>query len=425
MRFRNTGLATLAVAIAAFVFTLSRASAADWPAFRGPAGNGIVAEKLALNPWPADGLKVVWRVPTATGFSSFSVAEGKVFTLERRPLDGAEIEACVARAAANGQELWTAKLSVTKYDGGGDSGGPGDGPRSTPVVNGGKVYVFDSRLLLTCLDAKSGAVVWRRDLVAEHSGRIPKWQSAASPVIDGDLVFVAGGGSSQALLGLNKLTGAVAWKTQDDRATHSTPLVAEIGGVRQVIFFTQEGLVAVVPRTGLVLWRYAFPFRVATAITPVVAGDLVYCSAAYEVGAAAVRVTRKGTGFEATEVWRKPKELLNHWSTPVVKDGYLYGLYGHAPHKTGPLKCIEVATGKEMWSQAGFGPGGLILAGDRLIVLGDQGQLVLVEANTAAYNELSRMQAVTGKCWSTPALSNGRLYVRSVKEGACLAVAGQ
>ncbi len=400
-------------------------NAADWPAYRGPTGNGVSPEPLARKTWPESGLAPLWKVPTATGFSSFSVAGGQAFTMVRRTFDDTEFEMCVALDAKTGKELWASKLSSAKYDGGGDSGGAGDGPRSTPVCNEDKVYVFDARLVLTCLEAASGKMIWQRDLVAEHSAQVFKWQSAASPVIDGELVFVAGGGKGQALLGLNKQTGAVVWKAESDKATHSTPLATDLAGVRQVIFFTQTGLVSVEPKSGLVLWRYAFPFKVATAITPVVSGDLVYCSAAYEVGAAAVRVTRNGAAFEATEVWRKPKELLNHWSTPVVKDGYLYGLYGHAAHKKGPLKCVEMATGKEMWSEDGFGPGGLILAGDRLIVLGDQGQLVLVEATPTAYKEVSRMQALTGKCWSTPALSEGKLYVRSTKEGVCLDAGGR
>jgi len=425
MHFQRTGLATLGTLAAAFVFIFSNVRAADWPAFRGPAGNGIATEPLALTQWPADGLKVVWKISTATGFSSFSVADGKAFTLVRRAEGTNDYETCVALDAASGKELWATRLSIAKYDGGGDSGGPGDGPRSTPVFNGGKLYVFDAHLLLQCLDAGSGAVVWKKDLVAEHGGKVFRWQSAASPVIDGELLFVAGGGEGQALLGINEDSGAVVWKAESDLATQSTPAVVDLGGLQQVIFFTREGLVSVLPKTGAVQWRYKFPFKTATAITPVVAGDLVYCSAAYEVGAGVVRVTRKGDGFEAVEVWRKPRELLNHWSTPVVKDGCLYGLFGHAPHKTGPLKCVELATGKERWSQAGFGPGGLILAGDRLIVLGDQGQLVLVEANPETYKEISRMQALTGKCWSTPALCNGRLYVRSTKEGACLDATGQ
>lgn len=425
MQFPKFTWTRLAGLVVPFGFLLTTAYGSDWPAFRGPAGNGIVTETLALKQWPADGLKVVWRIPTATGFSSFSVADGKAFTMVRRAEGTNDYETCVALDAASGKELWASRFSIAKYDGGGDSGGPGDGPRSTPVFNNGKLYVFDAHLLLKCLDANTGSEIWKRDLVAENGGKVFRWQSAASPVIDGGLLFAAGGGEGQALLGLNKDSGAVVWKAENDVATQSTPAVADLGGVRQVIFFTREGLVSVLPKTGAVQWRYKFPFKTATAITPVVAGDLVYCSAAYEVGAGCVRVTRRGDGFEAVEVWRKPRELLNHWSTPVVKDGHLYGLFGHAQHKTGPLKCVELATGKEMWSQAGFGPGGLILAADRLIVLGDQGQLVLVEANPEAYKEISRMQALTGKCWSTPALSNGRLYVRSTKEGACMDISGK
>jgi len=420
MQFYRFDGAVAVAMTAAGLFSLFSAKAADWPAFRGPTGDGVLPAQSSASAWPAEGLKAIWKVPVASGFSSFSVAEGRAFSLERRSFDGAEHEACVARDAATGKELWATQLSVAKYDGGGDSGGPGDGPRSTPLVNAGQVYVYDARMVLTCLNARDGSVAWRKDVVAEHNGKIPRWQSAASPVMDGNLVFVAGGGDGQALLGVNKATGAVVWKAENDKATHSTPAVTEIGGVRQVVFFTQTGLVSVSPKTGAVLWRYAFPFKTSSAITPVVAGDLVYCSAAYEVGAAVVRVTQSGGAFTATEVWRKPKELLNHWSTPVVKNGFLYGLYGHAAHKKGPLKCVEMATGKEMWSQDGFGPGGLILAGDRLIVLGDQGQLVLAEATPTTYTEISRMQAVDGKCWSTPALSNGKLYVRSVREGACL-----
>lgn len=418
-------MAIIPAVCATVLLTAASTQSADWPGYRGPAGNGICPEPLGVKAWPEGGLKEVWKIPTPTGFGSFVVVDGRAFTIVRRAFDGNDHETCLALDANSGKELWAAKLGLAKYDGGGDSGGPGDGPRSTPLCREGKVYVYDARMVLTCLNAADGKELWRRDVVAENAGRIPKWQSAASPVGDGELVFVAGGGNGQGLLGLNKQTGAVVWKVENDPATHSTPLVVELGGVRQVIFFTQTGLVAVAAKTGAVLWRHAFPFKVATAMTPIVSGDLVYCSAGYDVGAGLVRVTRKGEGFEATEVWRKPKELVNHWSTPVVKDGYLYGLYGHAQHKTGPLKCVELATGKEMWSQAGYGPGGLILAGERLIVLGDQGQLALVETTPTAYKEISRMQAVTGKCWSSPALSNGKLYVRSAKEGVCLDVTGR
>lgn len=417
--FLNATLA-LSVFIAA-----PAAHAADWPQYRGPNQDGVSAEKLALTQWPAAGLRQVWKVPTPGGFSSFAVADGKVFTVVRRMTEGNDLETCVALDGQTGKELWAAPLSLAKYDGGGDSGGGGDGPRSTPTYNAGRVYVFDSRLVLKCLDATKGQRIWRRDLVKENRGAVMPWQNAAAPVIEGDLVLVAGGGEGEALLGLDKKTGAVVWKGQNDKAAHATPVAATLLGVRQVIFFTQPGLVAVNPQTGAVFWRYPFPFHVSTATSPIVAGDLVYCSAGYEVGAGLVRVSREGEGWKATELWRKPRQLINHWSTPVAKDGYLYGMFSFKEFNKGPLKCVELVSGKEMWSQPGFGPGNVILVGGRLLVLGDKGELALVDASPAGYKEISRMPAVGGKCWSTPAYSNGRIYVRSTTEGVCLDATGK
>lgn len=396
------------------------APAGEWPSFRGPNGDGIASERPFTSAWRATGLKKVWSVPAETGFSSFTVADDMAFTVVRRNFSGTDREACVALTAQSGKELWVAPLSAAKYDGGGNSGGGGDGPRTTPVYSKGKVFIYDAQFLLTCVDAKTGKEIWHQDLLKDFGGKMFTWQNAAAPVVDGDLVLVAGGGEGQALLAFKQSSGEVAWKGQDDGATHATPVLAEIAGVRQAIFFTKQGLVAVLPKTGSVLWRYKFPFRTATAASPVVSGDLVYCSAGYGVGAGLVRITKKGDAFEATEVWRKHNALLNHWSTPVVKDGYLYGLFGHAQYNKAPLKCIELLSGEEKWSEAGFGPGGLILSGDRLLVLSDKGQLVLAEANPAAYREVSRMAALGGKCWSTPAVNGGRVFLRSTTEGVCL-----
>ncbi len=409
----------------AVLVAASGAGAANWPQYRGPNGDGVSTEKLALTQWPATGLRPVWKVPTPTGFGSFAVAEGKAFTVVRRMVEGNDRETCVALDGQTGRELWEVPMSLAKYDGGGDSGGGGDGPRTTPTYNDGRVYVLDGRLVLVCIDAATGKTFWKQDLVKQHGGEVMPWQSAAAPVIEGDLVLVAGGGPGEGLLGFNKGTGAVAWKGQDDKATQATPVAATILGARQVIFFTRSGLVAVDPQTGTVDWRYAFPFRVSTAASPIVSGDLVYCSAGYEVGAGLVRISRDGQNWKATELWRKPRQLINHWSTPVVKDGYLYGMFSFKEFNKGPLKCVELATGKEMWSQPGFGPGNVILVGGYLLVLGDKGQLALVDPSPAGYKELSQMQAVGGKCWSTPAYSDGRIYVRSTTEGVCLDATGK
>jgi outer membrane protein assembly factor BamB len=357
------------------------------------------------------------------------VAGGKVFTQVNRDLEGAPREICVALDAATGKEIWFADVGTGKYDQGGDSGAPdnkgGDGPRSTPTVSGGKVYVFNQLLVLFCLDAQTGKQLWTKDLIKEHAGRNIPWKSAASPVVDGNMVFIGGGGPGESLLALDKETGAVVWKSQDEFMTHATPVVADMLGVRQVIFFAKSGLVSVATKDGALLWRFPFEFKVSTAASPVIAGDIVYCSAAYGVGGGACRISKQGDTFTATQLYKIPgdKQIANHWSTPILKDGYIYGVFGLKQYGIGPLKCVELATGEVKWSQPGFGEGNVILVGDRILALTDNGQLVVVKASPAAYEEASRAKVVEGKCWSTPALSNGRLYARSTKEGVCLDLA--
>jgi outer membrane protein assembly factor BamB len=280
--------------------------------------------------------------------------------------------------------------------------------------------VTTAHLSLFCLDARDGKVIWSRDILKEHEGRNISWQNAASPLVDGDFVFMAGGGAGQALLGIDKRTGKTVWKAQNDRMTHATPVAAVIHGVRQVIFFTQSGLVAVTPAAGAVLWRHPFKYSTSTAASPVVAGDIVFCSAGYGVGGGAARITKSGSSFKAEELWRITGNGFNHWSTPVHKDGYLYGMFGFKEYGQCPLKCVDIKTGKAVWSKEGFGPGNVILVDGNVLALGDAGQLVLVEGTAAGYNELARTEAVAGKCWSTPVMANGRAYVRSTKEAACL-----
>ncbi|MBL9125994.1 MAG: PQQ-like beta-propeller repeat protein, partial [Verrucomicrobiales bacterium] len=301
-----------------------------------------------------------------------------------------------------------------------DTNKGGDGPRSTPTVDGAPVYVLDGRLNLVCYEAATGKQVWKRDILGEHAGRNITWQNAASPVVDGNRIFVAGGGEGQALLAFDKASGKVLWKGQNDRMTHATPVVADLLGTRQVIFFTQSGLVAVAPADGRVLWRQEFPFKTSTAASPIVAGDIVYCSAGYGVGAGAYRISKNGAEFRSTELWRKPGKLQNHWSTPVYRDGHLYGIFGFKEYGNAPLQCIELATGAEKWSKPGFGPGNVTLVDGHLLVLGDAGQLAIVEATPTAYKETARATVLKGKCWTTPSYTDGRVYARSTVEAVCL-----
>lgn len=399
---------------------LTAGRAADWPQYRGPNNDGSSPEKI-LKSWPKEGPREIWKASLGPSFGSFAVSGGKAFCFIQRKVDGEDKEVALALDANTGKEIWATPLGTPTFDKQG-----GDGPRSTPTVDGDRVYFIGANLVLTCLDAAKGSLVWQHDLVKDYNGRVIEWKSAASPILEGDLIFVNAGGKGQALLAFNKSDGKLVWKGQDDKPTHASPVPATIHGVRQVIFFTQNGLVAVTPTKGEVLWRFSFPFRTSTAASPVVWQDIVYCSAGYGVGGGACRITKSDTGFAATELWRHPGATMSHWSTPVCKDGYLYGLIGFKEFGRAPLKCIELATGKEKWSQPGFGSGGAtILVDDHILVQGDRGPLVLVEAKPDAYKEIARAQPLGGKCWTMPVVSNGRIYARNTKEGICLDVAPQ
>ena len=393
--------------------------AADWPQFRGPESDGSTPEAVAAD-WTGGRPKVLWKVPAGEAFGSFAAVGDWVYFLQER--EGNEV--CTALNAADGGEAWSAPVDKTIYEGQG-----GNGPRTTPAVVDGKVYVLGTYLKLTCLDARDGQVVWTHDLAKEFAGQlgtkgIQKWGNAASPVVEGDLVIVGGGGPGQTFLAFKKDTGDLAWKSGTEEITHATPTPATIHGERQVIFFTKSsGLVSVRATDGQELWRYPFPWKTSTAASPIVGGDVVYCSAGYGVGAGACRVTKQGDAFQAAEIWRAEGEHMNHWTTPVYHDGHLYGIFGFKEYATAPLKCVEIATGKEKWSQPGFGSGGAtILAGGRLVAQHDTGQLTLVDPQPDAYKQLGRIQPLAGKCWTMPAVANGKMFVRSTKQVVCLDV---
>src|ERR1043166_5950194 len=256
------------VVCAALLAGVSSNMASDWPQYRGTGTDGVSSERI-LTTWPADGAKRLWTVKTPAGFSSFSVLNGKAFTVVSRYIGANLSEVCVAMDAESGKELWATPTGPAKYLGGADSGAEGntggDGPRSTPTANGDRVYVYSAHLALHCFDAATGKSVWKKDIAAEFNGRNIRWESAMSPVVDGELLYVAGGGAGQSILAFNKATGAPVWKTGDETMTQATPAVATIQGVRQVIFLMQSGLVSLEATTGKPLWQFAFPFRTATA----------------------------------------------------------------------------------------------------------------------------------------------------------------
>lgn len=394
----------------------SAAFAAEWPSYRGPNHNGTTDDAINMQ-WPVGGPKMLWKVALGSSLGSFVTDGKRAFVFQMRGAVPTGAETLTAIDAGTGRAIWARDIDgATHYDSGG-----GDGPRSTPAYSDGNVYVLSTFLKLACLDARDGRVVWAHDLRKEFGGKEPQWGNACSPLIEGDRLFVCCGGKGQSLIAFHKKTGKVLWKGQDDKPTHATPILATIAGVPQVVFFTVSGLVAVKPETGDVLWRQPFKFSVSTAASPVLCGDdVVYCSAGYGVGGGAYKIAKDGDKFTSTQLWFKPGGDINHWSTPVYKDGYLYGLYGFKEFKTEPLKCIDVTTGEEKWSKPGFGQGQVILVDGNLMVVSDQGELVLIQPSPEAYHELARCHPIAGKCWTDPAVANGKIYLRSQTGAVCL-----
>jgi outer membrane protein assembly factor BamB len=392
-------------------FAAGVASAADWTQYRGPNHDGSTPENI-LTTWPKEGPAVVWKAPIGESFGSFAVGGGKAYIFIER--GGNEV--CVALDANTGKEVWAATIGKTIFEKQG-----GNGPRSTPTIDGNAVYVLGTFLRLVCLNAADGKEIWAKDLGKEAGGSVQlqtaginNWGVASSPVLDGNLIYVHGGGKGGSLLGIDKKTGNIVWKSEDELLTHASAVPATIHDIRQVIFFCKSGLVSVAADTGKALWKHPFPWKI------------VYCSAGYGVGGGACKISKSANGLSAAELWRaQPGQLANHWTTPVCKDGYLYGIYGFKEYGTAPLQCVEIATGKVMWSKPGFGSGGgtILVGGTHVLVQGDKGPLVLVEASPKGYVETARAQPLGGdKFWSMAVVANGRIYARNTKEAICLDV---
>ena len=400
---------------------LPRLAAGDWPHFMGPTLDRKSPGNAA---WQGAAPRKIWTIPTGGGFSSFVTGGGRAYTVVLA--EGRETAIAVDRTT--GRELWRRAFGTATYRQGGDQGTPentgGDGPRATPVFAGDRLFVFGGGFDLHALDPATGNVLWSHDLIRDFGGAELIWSNAASPLVLGDHVLVAGGGAGRAFLAFRVSDGKVVWQRGDDLPTHASPVPATLHGQSQVLFFTQRGVVGIDPADGRELWHYPFPYRTAAAASPVVWQDIVNCSAAYGVGGAGFRVKRQGGTWDVEELWRSPgdRDTAAHWSTAVVHEGYLYGCYGRGreSHGSGPLKCIDIRTGQIKWAQPGFGPSQVILVGNRLVATTDAGRLVLIDPTPDAYREVAAVQAIDGKVWSTAAYSDGHLFLRSTKQGVCL-----
>lgn len=373
-------------------------AAADWPQFRGPNRDGISPEAAVLKSWPANGPRVLWKVPLGEGYSQVVSVKGRLYTFAQQ----GEEQVAIAFDGATGKRLWRTRIDREYND------GQGDGPRSTPTVDGELVYVLSAHGKLAALRAANGQVAWQHDLRAEYGANPPQWGVATSPLVEGKLLIVnVGGSGNKSIVAFDKTTGKTVWTSQGDGAGYSAPIAITVRGVRQVIVFTADAILSISPEDGRLFWRSGWKTDYdVNAATPIfLPPDKLFVSSGYGTGSALLQINRTNVA----EVWRS-RGMKNQFSSSVLHDGILYGF------DDSTFKAIEAANGKERWKQRGFGHGSLILAGGHLIVLSDRGKLALVQATPEEYRELGNAQVIEGKCWTSPSLADGRLYVRNEEE---------
>jgi outer membrane protein assembly factor BamB len=382
----------------AFV-AMSGARAADWPQWLGPARDGVSKETGLRQSFPAAGPALLWKRELGAGFSGISVVGSRLTTMTA----DADHEYVVAMDTATGREVWRAKVGERF----GDRMG-GDGPRSTPTMDGDRVIALGAHGRLVALEAATGRTLWAVELTGDLKGSAPKWGYSASPLVHGGRVFVdVGGSEGRGLAAFDRRDGRLLWAAENDRAGYSSPVVMRPMGIEQIVFFTGRRVVAVSPDAGVAFWQH--PWKTShdvNAATPLLlSGDRVFISSAYGTGAAMLRVERDGDGLASRELW-KTSAMRNKMTTSVVSGGHIYGF------SESTLTCIDASNGEVVWEKSGYGRGTLLLADGRLWALSEECELVVAKATPERYTELGRWPLLGERCWTVPALSGGRLFAR-------------
>ena len=396
----------------------------DWPEFHGPGRDSICREEGLLQEWPEGGPKLLWTLEgLGTGYSTVAIADGKLFTMgDRAESDESEKQFVIAYDLKTRQELWASPVGPPHSDG---------GPRCTPTVDGKLLYAIGTDGDLVCLEVESGRERWRKSFVEDFEGKfMAVWKFSESPLIDGDRLICTPGGPEAMMVALDKGTGKLIWKCAvpelgekgADGCGYCSAVVAEICGVRQYVQLIGRGVIGVEAGTGRFLWGYnAVANNVANITTPVVRGDYVFASTAYNTGSALLKIGRDGDAFEAEEVYfASSRDFQNHHGGFVLLGEYIYG--GHGPNKGDP-RCLELGTGEVVWKERApaRGSAAVLYADGRLIFRYDRGPVYLVEATPEEFRMKGHFEPVKGEgpAWAHPVIHDGRLYLRHADLLAC------
>ena len=376
----------------------------------GPSRNGVYAGPALADAWGANGPKAVWRKQVGQGFAGPAVVGNRVILFHRV---GNE-EVLESLDAATGDSVWRYAYP-TRYR---DDFGFDEGPRAVPVVADGVIYTFGAEGQLHAVDLAKGTRLWSEDTMKRFG--VPKgfFGAAGSPLVEGGRVIANVGGDKAGIVAFEAKTGKVLWSATDDDASYSSGVAATIGGRRLGVFLTRDSLVGLDPASGMVQFQRRWRARIAASVnaaTPIIVGDEIFVSAQYGPGAGVLRVN----GSQLTDVWTSDDVLSNHYATSVFYNGYLYGFHGR--QEFGPsFRAVELQTGTVKWSQEQFRAGSVLLAGDRLLITREGGELVLASASPQAFKPIARAQILQGVVRPYPALADGLLYVRNENTLVCL-----
>ena len=375
-----------------------------WTNFRGPKRDGKYDETPVSTNWPANGLPIIWKQPVGVGHSSFAVADGKAYTIEQRRNQ----EVVAAYDLGTGRELWAQKWNAEFTD------STGDGPRTTPTWDQGRIYALGATGELRCLDANTGAVIWGKNILSDNQARNLPWAMAASPlIVDDKVIVLPGGANGKSVVAYNKMTGAPVWKVLDDPQAYVSPMLVELAGRRQIVVVSASRVVGLAPENGSLLWSYSWGTEMGLNVSQPIMVDQnrFFISSGYGKGAALVEVKGSGKSYTATTIWEN-NNMKNKFNSSVLHNGYVYGLDEQI------LVCLDVNTGERKWKEGRYGYGQVLLAGGHLIVTSDQGDIALVKASPDKYTEVARFSALQGQTWNYPAIASGRLLIRNSNEMA-------
>lgn len=387
----------------------SPAGGGDWPQFRGPNRDGVYPRRATVPDFPEGGPPVVWERPVGAGFSGPAAARGRVIVFHR--LGGSEVVESID--AASGETVWKSAAATTYKD----DFGFDEGPRATPVVVGGQIYTFSAQGVLRCLEFAGGRTVWSLDARREFEAPKGFFGAASTPLALGSRLFANVGGSG-GIIAADKDTGRLLWRAAGREASYSSPVAADFEGKTLVVFFTREGLAALDPSSGAVRFERRWRSRSRASVnaaSPIVSGGAIFLSASYGTGAVALRAR----GGVLEELWSGGDSLNSHYATPVLADGVLYGFHGRQEYGQS-FRAVELASGKVLWSQDGYGAGTVTRVGDRLLVLRESGELDLLAVSPEAFRLISRAQILPAETRAYPAIADGLFFARDKNTLVCL-----